>query len=107
MPSLIDKRQLESLKMIGEADKYAKQLLAIAPDAADAYLGLGTANSFIGSLPGLKKFFIGIAGTHGDKKTRQSCTARLFLLRLAKSLQRSGGNCILFGSRADNGRPKM
>jgi hypothetical protein len=66
--SLIDKHQLESLKMIGEADKYAKKLLAIAPDATDAYLGLGTANYVIGSLPGLKKFFIGIAGIHGDKK---------------------------------------
>ena len=66
--SLIDKHQLESLKMIGEADKYAKKLLAIAPDAADAYLGLGTANYIIGSLPGLKKFFLGIAGIHGDKK---------------------------------------
>jgi len=66
--SLIDKRQLESLKMIGEADKYAKKLLAIAPDAADGYLGLGTANYIIGSLPGLKKFFLGIAGIHGDKK---------------------------------------
>ena len=66
--SLIDKHQLESLKMIGEANKYAKKLLAIAPDAADAYLGLGTANYIIGSLPGLKKFVLGFAGIHGDKK---------------------------------------
>jgi hypothetical protein len=66
--SLIDKHQLDSLKKIREADKYAKKLLAIAPDAADAYLGLGTANYVIGSLPGLKKFFLGFAGIHGDKK---------------------------------------
>jgi hypothetical protein len=66
--SLIDKHQLDSLKMIREADKYAKKLLVIAPDAADAYLGLGTANYIIGSLPGLKKFFLGFAGVHGDKK---------------------------------------
>jgi hypothetical protein len=66
--SLIDKHQLDSLKMIREADKYAKKLLVIAPDAADAYLGLGTANFVIGSLPGLKKFFLGFAGIHGDKK---------------------------------------
>src|ERR1019366_10295694 len=50
------------------ADTYAKKLLAIAPDAADAYLGLGTANYVIGSLPGIKKFFLGFAGIHGDKK---------------------------------------
>jgi hypothetical protein len=65
--SLIDKQQLDSLKKIREADVYAKKLLAIAPDAADAYLGLGTANYVIGSLPGIKKFFLGFAGIHGDK----------------------------------------
>jgi len=65
--SLIDKRQLDSLKKIREADTYAKKLLAVAPDAADAYLGLGTANYFIGSLPGTKRFFLGFAGIHGDK----------------------------------------
>ena len=66
--SLIDKRQLESLKKIREADAYSKKLLTIAPDAADAYLGLGTANYIIGSLPGPKRFFLGFAGVHGDKK---------------------------------------
>jgi tetratricopeptide (TPR) repeat protein len=66
--SLIDMKQLDSLKKIREADTYAKKLLAIAPDAADAYLGLGTANYIIGSLPGIKKFFLGFAGIHGDKK---------------------------------------
>jgi tetratricopeptide (TPR) repeat protein len=66
--SLIDKKQLDSLKKIREADKYAKKLLVIAPEAADAYLGLGTANFIIGSLPGIKKFFLGFAGVHGDKK---------------------------------------
>ena len=65
--SLIDKRQLDSLKKIREADVYAKKLLAVAPDAADAYLGLGMANYFIGSLPGTKKFFLSFAGIHGDK----------------------------------------
>jgi hypothetical protein len=66
--SLIDKQQIDSLKMIGVADTYAKKLLVIAPDAADAYLGLGTANYIIGSLPGIKKFFLGFIGIHGDKK---------------------------------------
>jgi hypothetical protein len=66
--SLIDKQQLDSLKMIRQADTYAKKLLVIAPDAADAYLGLGTANYVIGSLPGIKKFFLSFAGIHGDKK---------------------------------------
>src|SRR5580704_246632 len=65
--SLIDKHQVESLKMIRDADRYAKQLLAIAPNAADAYLTLGAANYIIGSLPGFKKLFLGFAGIHGDK----------------------------------------
>src|ERR1700687_4478939 len=67
--SLVDKYQMDSLKKIREADTYAKKLLLVSPDAADAYLGLGTANYFIGSLPGFKKFFLGFAGIHGDKKT--------------------------------------
>jgi len=66
--SLIDKQQLDSLKKIGEADTYARKLLVIEPDAADAYLGLGTANYVIGSLSGLKRFFLSFAGIHGDKK---------------------------------------
>src|ERR1700730_6569636 len=66
--SLIDKRQLDSLKKIREADTYSKKLLKVAPDAADAYLGLGMANYIIASLPGPKKFFLGFAGIHGDKK---------------------------------------
>jgi hypothetical protein len=67
--SIIDKHQVESLKMIGDADKYARQLLVIAPEGTDAYLSLGMANYIIGSLPGYKKFFLGLAGIHGDKQT--------------------------------------
>jgi hypothetical protein len=66
--SLIDRHQLDSLKMIREADSYAKRLLAVAPNAADAYLTLGAANYIIGSLPAFKRFFLGFAGIHGDKK---------------------------------------
>jgi hypothetical protein len=35
-----------------------------------SYLGLGTANYIIGSLPGAKKPFLGLAGIHGHKKKR-------------------------------------
>jgi hypothetical protein len=65
--SLIDKRQLESLRMIRAADKYAKRLLAVAPETSDAYLTLGAANYIIGSLPAPKRFFLFFAGIHGDK----------------------------------------
>jgi hypothetical protein len=66
--SLIDKRQLDGLKKVREADTYSRKLLEVAPDAADAYLGLGTANYVIGSLPGPKRLFLGFAGIRGDKK---------------------------------------
>ena len=66
--ALIDKKQMDSLKMIRDADKSAKRLLAIAPEGADAYLTLGTANYIIGSLSGIKRFFLGFSGIHGDKK---------------------------------------
>jgi len=66
--SLIDKHQLDSLKKIRQVDTYSKKLLKIVPDAADAYLGLGMANYFIGSQPLAKRFFLGIAGIHGDRE---------------------------------------
>jgi hypothetical protein len=53
--------------MIRDADKYAKTLLVISPGAADAYLGLGTVNYVVGSLPGYKQFLLGFYGIHGDK----------------------------------------
>jgi hypothetical protein len=56
--ALIEKQQIESLAMIREADKFAKRLLAIDPDAADAYLTLGAANYIIGSLPWFKRAFL-------------------------------------------------
>ena len=65
--SLIEKHQLESLRMIRDADKFAKKLLAINPDAADAYLTLGAANYIIGSLPAIKRFFLRFKGISGDK----------------------------------------
>ena len=60
--SLIEKQQLESLRMIREADQFAKKLLAVAPDAADAYLTLGAANYIIGSLPILQEIFSSLQG---------------------------------------------
>jgi hypothetical protein len=65
--SLIEKRQRDSLSMIREADKFAKRLLAVNPDAADAYLGLGATNYIIGSLSALKRFFLHFKGISGDK----------------------------------------
>ena len=66
--SLIDKRQIDSLKKIREADVYAKKLLQVAPDAADAYLGAGHGELHHRKPAGrLRSFFLGFAGIHGDK----------------------------------------
>ncbi len=65
--SLIEKRQLESLRLIREAEGHAKNLLALAPDSADAYLALGAGNYIIGCLPAYKRAFLWLGGIHGDK----------------------------------------
>jgi hypothetical protein len=65
--SLIERRQVESLRLTREADKVAKDLLAVAPSAADAYVALGAANYIIGCLPGYKRFLIRFGGFHGDR----------------------------------------
>lgn len=66
--SLIEKHHLDGLRMIREANRYAKTLLAVAPAAADAYLTLGAANYVIGSLPAPKRFVLIFAGIRGDKR---------------------------------------
>jgi hypothetical protein len=54
--------------MIREADEYAKKLLAVAPDAADAYFILGAVNYIIGSLPWHERFFLRFTKIRGDKR---------------------------------------
>jgi hypothetical protein len=65
--ALIEKHQLDGLRMIRNAGSYARKLLQITPDAADAYLVLGAANYLIGSQPLHKRLFLRVAGIRGDK----------------------------------------
>jgi hypothetical protein len=65
--ALIERRQLESLRLTRGAENTAKELLAIAPDAADAYVALGAANYILGCLPAFKRFVIRFAGYSGDR----------------------------------------
>ena len=64
---LIQKRQLESLRYLREADRNARILLEVAPNADDAYVALGSANYIIGCLPGYKRAMLWMGGVHGDK----------------------------------------
>ncbi len=66
--SILEKKHLDGLKRMKEANDHAKQLLARHPDAADAYIAPGIANYIIGSLnPGFR-FALWFGGIHGDKK---------------------------------------
>jgi hypothetical protein len=73
---LIHKRQIESLHHLREADRRARTLLEVAPDADDAYVALGAANYIIGSLPGYKRAVLWVGGVHGDKTLGMQQLAR-------------------------------
>jgi hypothetical protein len=66
--AILEKRQLDGLKRMKEANEYAKKLLAQHPDAADAYVAPGIANYIIGSLNPGYRFALWFGGIHGDKK---------------------------------------
>ena len=66
--AILEKRQLDGLKRMKEANEYAKQLLAVHPDAADAYVAPGIANYIIGSLNPGYRLALWFGGIHGDKK---------------------------------------
>lgn len=65
--SLIDMEQRESLRMLDEANEFAERLLAVAPEAADAYLTVGLANYVVGSLSTFKRLFLRFSGISGNK----------------------------------------
>jgi hypothetical protein len=65
--AILERRQLESLSLIKEAQNYAKRLLALQPDEADAWLSLGAANYILGSLPAYKRLFLWFERMHGNK----------------------------------------
>jgi hypothetical protein len=65
--SILEKKHLDSLRQIKEADASARRLLAERPDAADAWLALGAANYIVGSLSGTTRFFLWFGGIHGDR----------------------------------------
>jgi hypothetical protein len=66
--AILEKKHLEGLKRMKEANEYAKQLLAQRPDANDAYVALGAANYTIGSMGAGHRFALWFGGIHGDKK---------------------------------------
>ena len=88
---ILEKRHLDSLRLIKQAEGYAKELLMVQPDAEDAWVALGAADYIVGSLPAHKRFFLRFGGIHGDKKTgldelRQTAEKGHYLKPYAKML---------------------
>ncbi len=65
--ALIEKKQVAGLGLMRKAESEAKTLLAIDPNALDAYVALGMSNYVIGCLPGYKRAFLWFGGIHGDR----------------------------------------
>jgi hypothetical protein len=74
--AILEKKQLDGLKRMKEANEYAKQLLAQHPDAADAYVAPGIANYIIGSLNPGYRLALWFGGIHGDKKVGMEQVAK-------------------------------
>ena len=91
---ILEKHHLESLRLIKQAEGYARELLMIEPDAQDAqdaWLALGAADYIIGSLPAHKRFLLRFGGIHGNKKLgleelRRTAEKGLYLRPYAKML---------------------
>jgi hypothetical protein len=66
--AILEKKQIDALKRMKEANEYAKELLAQQPDTTDAYVALGAANYIIGSLNAGFRMGLWFMGIHGDKK---------------------------------------
>ena len=66
--ALIVKKQMAALGLTKQADAEALRLLAVDPNAEDAYMALGAANYIIGCLPGYKRAFLWFGGVHGDRQ---------------------------------------
>ncbi|HEV3220019.1 MAG TPA: hypothetical protein VGZ48_09620 [Candidatus Acidoferrales bacterium] len=65
--SIIEKKQIESLGLLKDADTTARRVLAIDPSLADANVSIGTAQYIIGCLPPYKRFILWFGGIHGDR----------------------------------------
>jgi hypothetical protein len=66
--SILDKKHVEGLKRMKEANEHAKLLLAQRPDANDAWVAPGSADYIIGCLSGGARMVLWFGGIHGDKK---------------------------------------
>lgn len=65
--AIIERKQIAALGTMRKAEDEAKTLLAVDPDADDAYVALGASNYIIGCMPAYKRAFLWFGGIHGDR----------------------------------------
>jgi uncharacterized Zn-binding protein involved in type VI secretion len=75
--SILQKKHMDGLKRMKEANKYADRLLAQDPDATDAYIALGIANYIIGSQSSGARFALWFDGVHGNRQLGMEQVAKL------------------------------
>ncbi|MGB6882710.1 MAG: hypothetical protein WBE10_01540 [Candidatus Acidiferrum sp.] len=66
--SILEKKHVDGLNRMKEANEHAKLLLAERPDANDAWVAPGSADYIIGCLSGGVRAVLWFGGIHGDKK---------------------------------------
>jgi len=74
--SILQKKHMDGLKRMKEANKYADWLLAQDPDATDAYIALGIANYVIGSQSAGARFALWFDGVHGNRQVGMEQVAK-------------------------------
>ena len=89
--SILQKQNLDGLRRLKESNNWAERLLAVRPDASDAWLALGSANYVIGCLPTTVRFLLWFGGFHGDRalgmqQLEKTATGGLYLQPYAKIL---------------------
>lgn len=66
--SILEKKHIDGLKRMKEANEHAKLLLEQRPDANDAWVAPGSADYIIGCLSGGTRMVLWFGGIHGDKR---------------------------------------
>lgn len=89
--ALVEKRQLEALKRIREAEGLARRLIELDPAQGDAFMALGAANYIVGSMPLFKRAVLWVGGVKGDRvrgmaELERAATRGRFLAPYAKML---------------------
>ncbi len=65
--ALVEGRHMAALSYTRQATRVANQLIAVAPDYADAYLATGLSQFIVGSLVAPMRWALRVAGFKGDK----------------------------------------